>query len=44
MGKRQMKWLWRRLRELTAMAREEMLMKLEAARSRRPRGAWSRST
>jgi hypothetical protein len=36
MRKRQMKWLWKRLRELAAMeiSREEMLMKLGAARSR----------
>src|SRR4029450_3426467 len=41
MRKRQMKWLWKRLRELVAMeiSREEMLMKLGAARSRAP-GAW----
>ena len=41
MRRRQMKWLWRRLRELTAMeiSREEMLMKLGAARSRAPT-AW----
>src|ERR1700719_164406 len=39
--KRQMKWLWKRLRELAAMeiSREEMLMKLGAARSRAPT-AW----
>src|SRR3978361_1376671 len=39
--KRQMKWLWKRLRELVVMeiSREEMLMKLGAARSRAP-GAW----
>jgi hypothetical protein len=39
--KRQMKWLWKRLRELSAMeiSREEMLMKLGAARSRAPT-AW----
>ena len=38
MRKRQMKWLWKRLRELAAMeiSREEMLMKLGAARSRAP--------
>jgi hypothetical protein len=38
MRKRQMKWLWKRLRELAAMeiSREEMLMKLVAARSRAP--------
>jgi len=36
-----MKWLWKRLRELVVMeiSREEMLMKLGAARSRAP-GAW----
>jgi Transposase DDE domain len=41
MRKRQLKWLWKRLRELTAMEtpREEMLMKLGAARSRAPT-AW----
>ena len=41
MRQRQMKWLWKRLRELVVMqiAREEMLMKLGAARSRAP-GAW----
>ena len=41
MRKRQMKWLWKRLRELAAMeiSREEMLMKLGAARSRAPT-AW----
>jgi hypothetical protein len=41
MRKRQMKWLWNRLRELAAVAisREEMLMKLGAARSRAPT-AW----
>jgi transposase len=41
MRKRQLKWLWKRLRELAAMeiAREEMLMKLGAARSRAPT-AW----
>jgi hypothetical protein len=41
MRKRQMKWLWKRLRELVVMeiSREEMLMKLGAARSRAP-GAW----
>jgi transposase len=39
--KRQMKWLWKRLRELVVVeiSREEMLMKLGAARSRAP-GAW----
>ena len=41
MRKRQMKWLWQRLADLAAMesTREEMLMKLGAARSRAP-GAW----
>ena len=41
MRKRQLKWLWKRLRELAAMAvpREEMLMKLGAARARAPT-AW----
>jgi Transposase DDE domain len=41
MRRRQLKWLWKRLRELTAMEvpREEMLMKLGAARSRAPT-AW----
>jgi Transposase DDE domain len=41
MRKRQMKWLWKRLGELVVMetSREEMLMKLGAARSRAP-GAW----
>jgi len=41
MRKRQLKWLWKRLRELAAMEipREEMLMKLGAARSRAPT-AW----
>jgi hypothetical protein len=36
MRQRQMKWLWKRLRELAAMeiSPEEMLMKLGAARSR----------
>ena len=36
MRKRQLKWLWKRLRELVAMEvpREEMLMKLGAARAR----------
>jgi transposase len=39
--KRQLKWLWKRLRELVVMeiSREEMLMKLGAARSRAPT-AW----
>jgi Transposase DDE domain len=41
MRRRQLKWLWKRLGLLTAMeiSREEMLMKLGAARSRAP-GAW----
>jgi hypothetical protein len=41
MRSRQLKWLWKRLRELAAMEipREEMLMKLGAARSRAPT-AW----
>ena len=41
MRRRQMKWLWKRLRELAAMeiSREEMLRKLGAARSRAPT-AW----
>jgi hypothetical protein len=41
MRRRQMKWLWKRLRELAAMevGREEMLMKLGAARARAPT-AW----
>ena len=39
MRRRQMKWLWKRLGELAAMeiSREEMPMKLRAARSRAPR-------
>ena len=41
MRRRQLKWLWKRLRELAAMQvpREEMLMKLAAARARIPT-AW----
>ena len=41
MRRRQVKWLWKRLRELAVMeiSREEMLMKLGAARSRAPT-AW----
>ena len=41
MRKRQLKWLWKRLQELAAMEvpREEMLMKLGAARARAPT-AW----
>jgi transposase len=40
MRKRQLKWLWKRLRQLAAMevSREEMLMKLGAARSKAPTG------
>ena len=41
MRRRQLKWLWKRLRQIAAMAipREELLMKLGAARSRAPT-AW----
>ena len=41
MRRRQLKWLWKRLRQIAAMeiAREELLMKLGAARSRAP-AAW----
>lgn len=41
MRRRQMKWLWKRLHQLAAMeiSREEMLMKLGAARSKAP-SAW----
>jgi transposase len=41
MRKRQLKWLWKRLRQLAAVevSREEMLMKLGAARSKAP-AAW----
>jgi hypothetical protein len=41
MRRRQLKWLWKRLRQIAAMAisREELLMKLGAARSRAP-SAW----
>src|SRR5277367_3158918 len=41
MRRRQLKWLWKRLREFAAMEvrREEMLMKLGAARARAP-AAW----
>jgi transposase len=41
MRKRQLKWLWKRLKQLAAMeiAREEMLMKLGAARAKAPT-AW----
>ncbi len=40
MRQRQLKWLWKRLRQLAAMevSREEMLMKLGAARSKAPTG------
>ena len=40
MRRRQLKWLWKRLREVQAMAldREELLMKLGAARQQAPRG------
>jgi hypothetical protein len=40
MRRRQMKWLWKRLRQLATMeiSREEMLMKLGAARARAPTG------
>ena len=39
--RRQMKWLWKRLRQIAAMelSREELLMKLGAARSKAP-SAW----
>jgi Transposase DDE domain len=41
MRRRQLKWLWKRLRQIDAMdiTREELLMKLGAARSRAP-AAW----
>jgi transposase len=41
MRQRQLKWLWQRLRQLAAMkvSREELLMKLGAARSKAP-AAW----
>jgi hypothetical protein len=41
MRRRQLKWLWARLRQLAAMelSREELLMRLGAARTRAP-GAW----
>jgi hypothetical protein len=41
MRRRQLKWLWKRLRQIAAMklTREELLMKLGAARSRAPT-AW----
>ncbi len=40
MRRRQMKWLWKRLRQLAGMeiSREEMLMKLGAARAKAPTG------
>jgi transposase len=40
MRRRQLKWLWRRLHELTAMklTREQLLMKLGAARAKAPVG------
>ena len=40
MRRRQLKWLWRRLRELAAMrnTREQLLMKLGAARAKAPVG------
>jgi transposase len=46
MRRRQLKWLWARLGKLAAMnvKREEMLMKLGAARSKAPtHGVWSKS-
>jgi hypothetical protein len=41
MRRRQLKWLWKRLRQMAAMdiSREELLMKLGAARSKAP-SAW----
>jgi len=41
MRRRQLKWLWKRLRQIATMevTREELLMKLGAARSRAP-AAW----
>jgi len=41
MRRRQLKWLWKRLRQITTMdvTREELLMKLGAARSKAP-AAW----
>ena len=41
MRRRQLKWLWKRLRQIAAMeiSREELLMKLGAARSKAP-SAW----
>jgi hypothetical protein len=43
-GRRQLMWLWVRLKQLSAMRlkREELLMKLRARKPQRP-GAWSRS-
>jgi hypothetical protein len=44
MRRRKLKWLWKRLQEIAAMEikREELLMKLGAARSKAPaHGAWS---
>ena len=40
MRRRQLKWLWARLKELAAMEikRDDMLMKLGAARARAPTG------
>src|ERR1700681_4575252 len=46
MRRRQLKWLWKRLRQIAAMeiSREELLMKLGGARSKaRPHGVWSMS-
>ncbi len=45
MRRRQLKWLWARLAQLSAMSltREELLMKLGAARQRTRHGGWSRS-
>ena len=41
MRRRQLRWLWKRLQQIAAMAipREELLMKLGAARSKAP-SAW----
>ena len=41
MRRRQLKWLWKRLRQIAAMelTREELLMKLGAARAKAP-AAW----
>src|SRR5436305_9669846 len=40
MQRRQLKWLWRRLKELAAMklSREDLLMKLGAAKAKAPSG------